>query len=267
MDERVNLTVVKLGGSVITVKNEVFKPNVTAINRLAREIAEAGLHSLILVHGGGSFGHPLARKYKLVEGYKTPGQRIGFSKTRQAMMVLNKIVIDSFIGHNVPVVAVQPSACITTKKGRIEQFDFTVIQKLLSLGFIPVLYGDAVLDNDVGFTILSGDQLTTELAIFFKAERIVVSVDVDGLFTDDPKSNPNATLLTEVSLRELRGLLGRIDEAKTVDVTRGMRGKITELIPALEHGVQIEIVNAGREKRLYKALKGETVTGTTIKPW
>jgi isopentenyl phosphate kinase len=35
----------------------------------------------------------------------------------------------------------------------------------------------------------------------------------------------------------------------------------------LEHGVQIEIVNAERENRLYKALKGEAVTGTTIKPW
>jgi len=266
LDERVTPTMVKLGGSVITVKNAVFTPNVMAIHRLAKEIAEARLSSLILVHGGGSFGHPLARDYHIAEGYNTPGQRLGFSKTRQAMMVLNKLVIDSFIEQHLPAVAVQPSACITTKKGRINTFNFTSIQKLLSLGFIPVLYGDAVLDTDVGFTILSGDQLTSALAIFFTAERIVVAVDVDGLFTDDPKSNPNATLLPEVSLSDLRGRLGQIDEAKTVDVTRGMRGKITELIPALEHGVQIEIVNAGRENRLYKALKGEPVTGTTIKP-
>ncbi len=258
---------VKLGGSVITVKDELFTPNVGAIHRHAKEIAEAHLSSLILVHGGGSFGHPLARDYHIAEGYKTPSQRLGFSKTRQAMMDLNKLVIDSFIRQHMPVVAVQPSACITTKKGRIHTFDFTFIQKLLSLGLIPVLYGDAVLDTDMGFTILSGDQLTTALAIFFKAECIIIAVDVDGLFTDDPKSHPNAALLPEVSLSDLRERLGRIDEAKTVDVTRGMRGKITELIPALEYGVQIEIVNAERENRLYKALKGEAVTGTTIKPW
>lgn len=266
MDKRLTPTLVKLGGSVITVKEKEFTPNITAINRLAKEIAEAKLTALIVVHGGGSFGHPIAKEYKIVEGYKTPNQTIGFSKARQAMTALNKIVIDSLIRHNLPAVAVQPSACITTRKGRIQAFNSTPIQRLLNMGFIPVLYGDAVLDVETGFTILSGDQLAAELAVLFEANKIVIAVDVDGLFTDDPKSSPNAKLIKETSLGELKGLLGRIREAKTVDVTRGMRGKITELIPALERGIQIEMVNAGKANRLYKALKGEKVRGTKIKP-
>jgi isopentenyl phosphate kinase len=257
-------TVVKLGGSVITVKDEEFTPNLPAINRLAKEIADAHLDSMILIHGGGSFGHPVAREYQIVEGYKTPGQRIGFSKTRQAMMTLNKLVIDAFVRQSLPVVTVQPSACITTKGGRIQHFDVTAIQHLLRLGFIPVLYGDATLDLEVGFTILSGDQITAELATIFNAEKTVIAVDVDGLFTDDPKSNPKAKLINEVSPEELNGLLNSIDEAKTVDVTKGMRGKITELLPAVERGIQIDLVNASIAGRLYKALKGEKVTGTKI---
>ncbi len=264
MDTRVKPTVVKLGGSVITAKEKAFTPNIPSINRLAKEIAEARLDSVILIHGGGSFGHPVAREYQIVEGYKTPGQRIGFSKTRQVMMALNKLVIDSFIRQNLPVVAVQPSACTTTKGGRIQHFDVTAIQHLLRLGFIPVLYGDATLDLELGFTILSGDQIAAELATIFNAEKMVIAVDVDGLFTDDPKSNPNAKLINEISLKELNGLLDSIDEAKTVDVTKGMQGKITELIPAVERGIQIDIVNASIAGRLYKTLKGEKVTGTKI---
>jgi isopentenyl phosphate kinase len=256
--------VVKLGGSVITVKEKAFTPNIPAINRLAKEIAEARLDSVILIHGGGSFGHPVAREYQIIEGYKTPSQQLGFSKTRQAMMALNKLVIDAFIQQSLPVVTVQPSACITTKGGRIQHFDITAIQHLLSLGFIPILYGDASLDLELGFTILSGDQIAAELATVFNAEKTVISVDVDGLFTDDPKSNANAKLINEISLEELNGFLDSIDEAKTVDVTKGMRGKIIELIPAVERGIQIDIVNASISGRLYKALKGEKVTGTKI---
>jgi isopentenyl phosphate kinase len=257
-------TVVKLGGSVITVKDKAFTPNLPAINRLAKELAETQLKSMILIHGGGSFGHPVAQKYQIVEGYNTPSQQIGFSKTRQAMMELNKLVIDAFVRQNLPVVAVQPSACITTKGGRIQHFDVTAIQQLLRLGFIPVLYGDAVLDLEVGFTILSGDQIAAELATFFNAEKTVIAVDVDGLFTDDPKVNPKAKLINEISLEELNGLLHTIDEAKTVDVTKGMQGKVAELIPAIERGIQIDLVNASIPDRLYKALKGEKVIGTKI---
>jgi isopentenyl phosphate kinase len=257
-------TVVKLGGSVITIKEEDFTPNPPVINRLAKEIAEAHLDSMILIHGGGSFGHPVAQKYQIAEGYKTPSQRIGFSKTRQAMMTLNKLVIDAFLRQNLPVVTVQPSACITTKGGRIQHFDVTAIQHLLRLGFIPVLYGDVALDLEVGFTILSGDQIAAELATIFNAEKTVIAVDVDGLFTEDPKSNPNAKLINEISLEELNGLLDSIDEAKTVDVTKGMHGKIMEIIPAVERGIQIDLVNATIASRLYKALKGEKVTGTKI---
>lgn len=267
MDKRLNPIIVKLGGSVITVKGKEFTPNTIVIDRLAKEIAKAKLTSMIIIHGGGSFGHPLAKEYNIAGGYKTPTQMIGFSKTRQAMAALNQIIIDCFIKYNLPAVTVQPSACIITKKGRIQNFTFTSIQQLLNMGFIPVLYGDAVLDVDMGFTILSGDQLVSELATLFEAVKIIIAVDVDGVCTEDPKSNPNAKLIKEISLNELRDLLGSIGEAKTVDVTKGMYGKIIELIPALEHGISIKMVNAGKASCLYKALKGEKVKGTEIKPW
>jgi isopentenyl phosphate kinase len=43
-----------------------------------------------------------------------------------------------------------------------------------------------------------------------------------------------------------------------------MLGKITELIPAIEQGIPITIVNAAKPNHIYKALIGEKVEGTII---
>jgi isopentenyl phosphate kinase len=256
--------ILKLGGSVITVKEKPFTPNEEAINRLAKEVRKAEVKSLILVHGGGSFGHPLAKEYKIKEGYRDSSQIVGFSKTRQAMASLNKILLDALIHEGVPAVAVQPSAFIVTNNERIKQMEMETILGLLKLGVTPVLYGDAVLDSALGFTILSGDQLTSKIASELGAEKIVVGVDVDGLYTADPKADPHARLIRRITIEELKRLQHKIGKAEVTDVTGGMLGKILELIPAVARGVKAIIVNASKPDNVYKALKGEEVNGTII---
>ena len=192
---RAKLTILKLGGSVITNKKKPFTPNKKAITRLAKEIKQANVEFLLLIHGGGSFGHPIAKKYEIRNGYKDSSQIMGFSKTHQAMVSLNKIILDALNQKEIPAVAVQPSAFITTDNGRITCMDKEIVLKLLEFGITPVLYGDVVLDSDLGFTILSGDQLVSSLAIKLNADRIIMGLDVDGLFTKDPKIHSSARLL------------------------------------------------------------------------
>jgi len=72
---------------------------------LAEEIKNADVSPLIVVHGGGSFGHPVAKQYGINEGYKDSSQIIGFSKTHQAMTVLNNLVVDSLINQDIPAIA------------------------------------------------------------------------------------------------------------------------------------------------------------------
>ena len=258
-------TVLKLGGSVLTNKEKTLTPRLPTIERLAKEISRANISPLILVHGGGSFGHPLAKLYKIKDGFNGKiSQLLGFAKTHQAMRALNKLVVDALIKEKIPAVAVSPSSFIITKSERIHSFPLEPLTKLLQLGFVPVLFGDAVFDLDKGFTILSGDQLIAYLAMHYKAERIIVGVDVDGLFTGDPKANKEAKLLNHVTLRELETLMQQIGEAKVPDVTGGMMRKIQEMTPAVEKGVNVLVVNAAESKNLYKALKGERVLGTVI---
>lgn len=255
----------KLGGSVITRKEKPLTPNLQAIERLTNEISRANVSPLVLVHGGGSFGHPVAEQYGIGDGYKDSSQTMGFSKTHQAMTKLNKLIVDSLINHNIPAVEVQPSSCVVTKAGRIQNMEEKPLKKMLEMGFVPVLYGDAVLDSETGFAILSGDQLVSSLAINLNAERIIIGVDVNGLYTSDPKTDSSARLIQHITLEELKNLEHKIEGSQVTDVTGGMFGKMFELTPAVEHGIPTVIVNATKPERVYKALKDEKVVGTIIK--
>ncbi|MBS7646834.1 MAG: isopentenyl phosphate kinase [Candidatus Bathyarchaeia archaeon] len=257
-------TVLKIGGSVITDKSKEMEVRMDAISRLADEILEANLKNLIIVHGGGSFGHPTAQKHAIKEGFKNESQIIGFAETHHVMTVLNGLFMDALIWRGIPAVSVTPSSCIMTKNGRIACFEDAPLRLLMRMGFIPVLYGDAVLDTELGFTILSGDQLTSFLALKFDAEKILIGVDVDGLYDDDPKNNVNAKMFERLTLDELRRVQGKLGVSNVCDVTGGMPNKIAELIPAIEHGIRVLIVNASKPRYLYKALRGEKVKGTII---
>jgi isopentenyl phosphate kinase len=127
-----------------------------------------------------------------------------------------------------------------------------------------LLYGDAVLDSDKGFTILSGDQLVASAAIQLNAERIVIGVEGDGLFKSDPKQG-RGDLIRTCTLQQLKELGKQARKTAAHDVTGGMQGKIAELIPAVEKGITVSIVNARKPRRVYKALRGEEVVGTIIR--
>ena len=254
----------KLGGSVITIKNRAFTPNREAITRLAGEISDSKTSPLIIVHGGGSYGHPLAAKYGIAEGFRENRQLIGFSKTHNAMQSLNILVVEALIEHGLPAISIAPSSCIVTKHGRIERFDAEVLSRSLKLGFVPVLYGDAVFDCETGFSILSGDQLASALAIMFNAEKVIMGVDVDGLYTADPKIDFSAELIERISLGELEKLADRIGGSRATDVTGGMVGKIFEMASSVASDIDVVIVNALKPGNIYKALRGEKVRGTRI---
>jgi len=258
------LIVLKMGGSVITEKDRDLTPNLQAIRRLAEEISQARIMPLTIIHGGGSFGHPLARTYRIAEGFEDQAQLVGFAKTHEAMVALNTLIVGSLLDENIPAFGMAPSSFIVTEKGRIRVFEGEPLERAVKTGLVPVLYGDAVLDIDQGFAILSGDQIAAQLAVRMDAGNLIMGVDVDGLCESDPKTNPSARLVRHLTLKELRELKTKIGGTHVPDVTGGMMGKASELIAPVLHGVQTIILNASKPGNVYKALKGEEVVGTRI---
>ena len=258
------LTVLKLGGSVITYKGLEASFNGEAMERLAREIYEASVKPMIIVHGGGSFGHPLARRYRLFEGVKGREQLMGVVEARFSMEVLNKEVVKALKSHGVLAVSIHPFSSIIARGGRVKYINLKALRRALKLGLTPVLYGDVVLDEVLGASIVSGDQVASYLAVRFKAWRLIFGVDVDGLYTADPKRFKDARLLESITLRELKSYAEAFKGSGFVDVTGGMYGKVLELMKAVEAGVIALVLNASKPSLLKKALLGERVVGTYI---
>lgn len=256
--------VLKIGGSVITDKDGDLAAKTETINSLAEDIARARVENLIIVHGGGSFGHPTAQKYGIKDGFKQDGQKVGFAETHHVMTVLNGLVMDALVWHEIPAVSVTPSSCVITENGRIKQFDDAALRMLMKMGFTPVLYGDVTMDEKLGFTVLSGDQLVAYLALKFNACKIVMGVDCDGLYDVDPKTEKNAKFYPHLTLKELQAVQSKLAKPTAADVTGGMFGKVSELIPAIEKGIPVSIVNGTKTIRVYRALVNERVEGTLI---
>ncbi len=259
-----DLIVLKLGGSVVTDKKRNFCASKAIIANAMQEIKSSQVESMVVVHGGGSFGHPLAKKYHLSYGYVNDSQLIGFAETRQAMMKLNKIILDSAMNRRLRCVSVQPSAFIRTRNKRIEEIDLDIMKNILDLRMMPLLFGDVVLDQELKFCILSGDQLTARLSTELEAKRMILATNVDGVFDSDPK-NPEAKLMRKMTMQDVRNLIERNAESdQSVDVTGEMIGKMKEILPVVEKGIPVTILNGRVRGRISMTLTGKRVIGTTI---
>jgi isopentenyl phosphate kinase len=262
------MIILKLGGSALTIK-DADKPTIDDINldRIATEISDYN-QDMIIVHGAGSFGHIHAKKYsigsKIEDNSDNENKKKGMCLTQASVQLLNYKVISKLHEKNVPAIGIKPSTFIINNNKRIDECDLNIIKRYVDEGFVPVLYGDAVLDknSDIKYSILSGDQIITYLAKHLDIDRVILSSDVDGIYTDNPKTNPDAELIDIVTKDTLLTTTSNKDQA---DVTGGMEGKINELLELAEYGIQSQIINAEKEGNIKKAVSGQNVKGTIIK--
>ena len=262
------MIILKLGGSVIT-KKEAKEPTIDYdnLNRISSEIASSSFDKLIIVHGAGSFGHPFAKKYEIGSEIKDEDdlnyKKLGFCITQSWVKKLNSIVCKSLRENGVFAVSIQPSSFVTTKNKRIYSCDLNLINKYLDIGFVPVIYGDVVVDmnESIKICVLSGDQIIQYFGENLKPDRVILGSDVDGIYTKDPKKYPDAELIEIVTSSEDLSTEGSLN----VDVTGGMNGKLRELIELAEIGVESEILNASKKDFIKKALNYQKGIGTIVK--
>lgn len=257
-----NLIVLKLGGSVITDKHSkqpTARHDVLA--RLAAEIAAAKPQSLTIIHGAGSYGHQIVARTGIDKGIKTPEQLLAFAETQRLQNELNCIVTGALIKAGIPAIPCQASAHALMEKGRLVHIDLVAVKRLLELGLVPVLYGVPAYDTAQGCSILSGDQIATHIAKSLGASRLIFGTDVDGIFTADPRKDPTARLIPEISSANIGQIMAALSGSATVDITGGMLGKVRELLAA---GVSGQICNALVAGNIAAALAGQPV-GTVIR--
>lgn len=216
------MIVVKLGGSVITRKDRPETVDETALDDAAAAIATAD-ESVVLVHGGGSFGHPHAEHHDITdsEGTRDPAALLD---VHYAMQRLNQRVIDALRAHDVAAAPVHPfSLCHRDRAGSLT-FPTDGIATMLEEGFTPVLHGDGVVHRGEGVTVLSGDEIVAALARSLGPQRVGLCSTVPGVLRD-------GEVIDRIdSLEEVADVLGG---SAATDVTGGMAGKVRQLL-ALE---------------------------------
>jgi len=258
------LAVVKLGGSLITDKTKPFTLKKHVIRQIAEELATAYKDTnLLVVHGGGSFGHPVAAKYAIKEGHNGSKRKLeGFSQTRYWMTILNLKVVEELAHQGLPAIPFQTSAFTYIVNKELREYWIKPLVKALQLDLVPVAYGDAVLDDKLGFTILSGDLLAAQLAIELNANTLVYAVDVEGIMDKDPRHSPNAKLIKELSINEALKIAGN---ASGVDVTGGMAYKIQCAAKALASKIRVVIGSGTIPGNILAMIKNKPGIYTTLK--
>jgi len=256
------MLIIKIGGSVITnkTKQNSFKQKVAS--NLAKEIKKAN-KEIILVHGAGSFGHILAKKYDLNNGYIRKNQIKGFSLTHASVQRLNSLVLNCLHDNDVPAVSISPHMILKLDNHRLFDMNYKIFEDYLGNHFVPVTFGDVVLDKKLGFSICSGDLLVNVLAEYFKPEKVVFVIDEDGLYTANPKINKNAKFMDEIALRDLEKLTTAADNH--ADVTRGMGGKVDIIKNVARLGIDTVLLNGNKPGRLYRVLVGKDTKYTIVR--
>lgn len=261
------LIILKIGGSVITHKTQnIKKIHQKNLDRICAEIAKSKKKndfSLVIVYGVGSFGHIIAKKFKLNEGYKNKSQIKPISDVHLDLLTLNIAVIKTLKKHGLMAVSILPSSAWKLTDGEMIGCEFAVIKNFINLGLIPVLHGDLLTDESYGFKILSGDHIVVYLAKNLKADRVIIGTDTDGVFDSDPKINKNAKLIKQIDKNSVKNI--NIEGSQAIDVTGGMEGKVNELLKLANHKIESQIINISKPEILKKSLEGKEGLGTRIK--
>lgn len=261
------MILVKLGGSVITNKETIKDEKGKKIfyrartDRLMGELKSTN-EEFILVHGAGSFGHPLSKRFELREGYVSDRQIPIVARVQEDVRTLNLDVIQTMREKNLAAVSLPPSLLVKLDGGKSKRISMEPFRHYLELGTVPVTFGDVVPDISRRFGICSGDDLMLHLAREFKPRIAIFVTKVDGIYTKDPreKTGSPAKFITEINEKTIRLIKEPRDNVP--DVTGRMKRKAKMMLTIAKEGVECIVLNGLKRNRLGRAIKGEKVKCT-----
>ena len=135
-----DLIVLKFGGSLITEKTStVPKAKMDAINQIANKLKNS-TKSIIIVHGAGSYGHPIAKKHELSEGLNNRSeQKKAIDETRKQVYELNQLLCSKLEKIGIKTKTVIPSETMKTNGPKIiEKFPVEEFNSIIQKKKIPV---------------------------------------------------------------------------------------------------------------------------------
>lgn len=258
---------IKLGGSLITDKAKLDTLRPEIVHQVARELTDViQLREdlrIILFNGNGSIGHPIAKKYKIPQGFDGTNA-LGFCLLQQTTNQLNRIIVNALLEHDVPAIGFQPSTLFWAENLSYHHLNLNIFEQIIEKAIVPVLYGDGIIDQDQGFNIISSDHLLILIAQYladkgrYVIDKVVNLGDYKGVLNDQGE------VIEEINNRNYYSLKHCIKESEHLDISGGMASKINALLELARLGHDSWIMDGGKKNNLKNLLLNNQAVGTKI---
>ncbi len=131
-------------------------------------------------------------------------------------------------------------------------------EELFKLGVVPIVNeNDTIATYELG--IGDNDRLSAIVASLIDADLLLLLSDIDGLYTDDPRQNPDARYIEVVErLTEELMEMGKSTTGSSAG-TGGMNTKLQAAKIANNMGVDMVIANSADIKVIHRILAGQNI--------
>ena len=245
------MILIKLGGSIITNKKKPLSARRKIIDNTLKQIRKIK-EPIIIVHGGGSYGHYWSIRYNM---HTKPARYDlkGVSVVKNSMVELNKIILDAAVKNRLNPYCLPPTDFM--KGNSSIKSKILAINDIAKSGLMPITYGDALWYGQKKSYILSGDVIMTTLARILKPRLCIFVLNVDGVY-----SNMKSKKLIYDFKKEKPAIT-----INKMDVTGGITRKITEASKISRSGLKVFFVNGNKPQRITDAVYGKKFEGTLFR--
>ena len=135
------------------------------------------------------------------------------------------------------------------------------LRRLLDWGVVPIINeNDTTATDEITFG--DNDFLAAQVAILVEADKLLLLTGVDGVYTADPRSDPSAAIVREITDFATLEAQASIGDSTSALGSGGMRSKVVAAEMATAAGIPAAIVNGLRHEALGAVLAGATDEGT-----
>ena len=245
--------VVKVGTS--TLAHPTGRLNIQRMERLCKVLSDlknAG-HEIILVSSG-AIGMGVGKLSLPAKPSDMPTKQAAAAVGQcELMYIYDKL----FTEYNHIVAQILITAPDLQESGSRKSNFHNTLARLLELGALPVINENDPISTEE-YSLGDNDRLGALIAKYTHADLLVLLSDIDGLYTADPHTHPEATLIHRVEsvTPEIEQLGGGSNSGLG---TGGMSAKLTAAKIATGAGVDMVIANGANANVLYDIVDGKDV--------
>ena len=243
---------VKVGTS--TLSHKTGRLNIRRVEELCKvlsDVRNAG-HDVVLVSSG-AIGMGVGKLNMSEKPSDMPTKQAAAAVGQcELMYVYDKL----FQEHNHTVAQLLITGEDLADQTRHDNFTNT-LNRLIELGAIPIINeNDTIATSEIA--VGDNDTLGALVAASVNSDLFIVLTDIDGLYTSDPRRDPDAKLISEVREITEEMLEGAGGKGSGLG-TGGMATKLSAAKIAMEAGVDMIIVNGSAPDIIYDAVDGKSV--------